>query len=231
MCWGVTKRVQVAQSPLASLRALWLSPARSPGLECLVPAGALPPLPRLLPLHFSLSPPPSLPPSPLPYDSVGSSKATRFIYLFSGLAGGGCAARRRRLGGARTPGLNIGRAGCGGGAAPRGRERTLQHYSPPCHTPQKKGRELPTSLPRGERARRGAARRGAGFSATLRTRTADCAPWGGGSVRGGAGMLRGGGSGRACLHLQPSGEAGKPLARRRGAAQAEETKIPGPGCS
>lgn len=155
LCAGVSQREsQVAQSPLASLGALWLSPARSPGLECLVPAGALPPLPRLLPLHFSLSPPPSFPPSPLPCDSLWAvQKPNALIYLFSGLAGGGCAARRWRLGGARTPGLNISRAGCGGGWIAV-RERTLQHYPP---TPLKK-REGSGQAPCPEESGRGAPR-------------------------------------------------------------------------
>lgn len=83
LCAGVSQREsQVAQSPLASLRALWLSPARSPGLECLVPAGALPPLPRLLPLHFSLSPPPSFPPSPLPCDSLWAVQKPHALFIY-----------------------------------------------------------------------------------------------------------------------------------------------------
>lgn len=88
LCAGVSQREsQVAQSPLASLRALWLSPARSPGLECLVPAGALPPLPRLLPLHFSLSPPPSLPP-PFPMTVWAVQKPHALFIYFPGWRAG-----------------------------------------------------------------------------------------------------------------------------------------------
>lgn len=83
LCAGVSQREsRAAQSPLASLGALWLSPARSLGLECLVPAGALPPLPRLLPLHFSLSPPPSFPPSPLPCDSLWAVQKPHALFIY-----------------------------------------------------------------------------------------------------------------------------------------------------
>lgn len=66
----------------------------------------MPPLPRLLPLHFSLSPPPSFPPSPLPCDSLWAvQKPHALIYLFLRLAGGRCAAPRSRVGGARSQGF------------------------------------------------------------------------------------------------------------------------------
>ena len=69
-------------------------------------AGALPPLPRLLPLHFSLSlslsPLPLSLPSPLPCDSLWAvQKPHALIYLFPGPAGGG-RGERGALRGARA---------------------------------------------------------------------------------------------------------------------------------
>lgn len=167
LCAGVSQREsQVAQSPLASLGALWLSPARSPGLECLVPAGALPPLTRLLPLHFSLSPPPSFPPSPLPCDSLWAVQKPHALFIyFPGGRGMRCSALALR--GRTDPRFKYQPCRLRGGAGSRVREGTLQHY--PHYIPPKKGKGA-SNLPAPRRA--GAAHRGAGRSATLRTRTA-----------------------------------------------------------
>lgn len=149
-----------------------------------MPAGAMPPLPRLLPLHFSLAPPPSFPPSPLLCDSLWAvQKPHALIYLFFRLAGRRCAARRSRLGGARTQGFKY---------QPRalredllgGPQTHLATLSPP-HTPrpikksqgasrrggngEREGRSQP-SCPK--ESGRGAARRGAGRSTAVRSRAA-----------------------------------------------------------
>lgn len=202
-----------------------------------MPAGAMPPLPRLLPLHFSLSPPPSFPPSPLLCDSLWAvQKPHALIYLFFRLAGRRCAARRSRLGGARTQGFKY---------QPRalredllgGPQTHLATLSPP-HTPrpikksqgasrrggngEREGRSqasCPKESGRGALHRRPQPRRGGGGCAL-------CAPWGaGGSGPGGGGKLRGGGSGHAGLpayRCSPFGDRGSPLPLRREVAKAEE---------
>lgn len=180
-----------------------------------MPAGAMPPLPRLLPLHFSLSPPPSLPPSPLPCDSLWAvQKPHALIYLFLGLAGGRCAAPRSRVGGARSQGFKYWpcrlREELLGG--PQTHLATLPPSQKqisgriPARRGRGAGREKPASLPQGERARRGAARRGAGRSATLRTRAA-AVPRGAAAGPAPAGLrscaAEGAGEPGSCLRVQP----------------------------
>lgn len=156
-------------------------------------------------ISHSLPLPLSLPP-PFPVTVCGQFKSHR-LYLF---ISGGCAARRWRVGGARSPRLNIGRAG----GAPRGRQGALQHHPPPNTHPSKE-RAGRCRAPCPEQSGAHAEVRGA--------------PQGGGpAVHRGAegpspaepGCCAAEGAANTC---SPLGERESRSARRRGAPRAEET--------